>query len=499
MSPATASPAGTSNDLAGTGIAGLDYILGGGLPRRRLYLVQGDPGVGKTTLALQFLLEGVRRGERSLYITLSETLDEMQAVLQSHGWAAEGLDIFEMDAREQALSAHGHNTLFHPGEAQLGEVTKGLRAHIDRVKPSRVAFDSLSEVRLMAADPLRYRREILTLKAEFAERDSTVLLLDDRTAGGDDQQLQSLAHGVISLRRESPAFGPARRRVEVQKLRGVHFRDGLHDFKIVHGGIQVFPRMISAEHREHASAELMTTGNRQLDVLLGGGLDRGSSILLLGPAGIGKSTTALSCAIADIRAGGKAALFSFDESINTLVSRAAGLGLNIKEFIKNRTLRLQKIDPAEFTPGQFANLAVDVVREEGFTTILIDGLNGYLNAMPRDEHLMLHLHELLAILNSLRATVLIVVAQHGVIGMSMTQPVDVSYLADTVLLFRYYEFEGEVRQALSVFKRRGGAHERTIRELRLGPPNAIHVGESLRDFRGVLTGVPTYHGDGKRE
>jgi circadian clock protein KaiC len=483
-----ASPA-TGAERAGTGIDGLDDILGGGLPRNRLYLLQGFPGVGKTTLALQFLMEGRDRGERGLYITLSESTNELNASAVSHGWTLDGIDIHEHSV-EDAVTAQTQHTLFHADEVDLTETVGSLLAVVDRVQPTRIVVDSLSELRLLAGDALRYRREILALKGYFAGRDCTVMMLDDRSGDAGDVQLQSLCHGVLLLDDQVPEFGSDRRRLRVTKMRGLRFRGGFHDFVIDTGGLRVFPRLVAAEHRDAFTSAQVPSGLEALDSLFGGGPDRGTTTLLVGPSGTGKTSLATQYAIAAAGRGESVAFFTFDERLPTLYARSAGLGLDLAGQVAARRIHVQAIDPAELSPGEFAHNVRRAVEQDGVRTVVIDSLTGYLHAMPEARALVLQLHELLTYLGQQGVMTLMVVTQHGLLTPAMIGDIDVSYIADNVLLFRYYEHAGEVRQALSVFKRRGGAHERTIRRLTLSTEHGIEVGEPLSDFHGVLTGVP---------
>jgi circadian clock protein KaiC len=491
--------------LAATGIAGLDDILRGGLPRRRIYLLQGPPGVGKTTLALQFLLEGVRLGERVLYVTLSETEDELREMAHSHGWSLDGIALQELPSLEQMQEAQAQNTLFHPAEVELQETANRVLALADRIQPTRVVFDSLSEMRLLAGDSLRYRRQLLSLKQHFSTRSCTVLFLDDGTSGASDMQLQSLAHGVISLEKMSPAYGALRRRLEVVKLRGVNFRSGHHDFTLARSGLHVFPRLVAAEHTAPFTRGVLASGVADLDVLLGGGLARGTSTLLLGPAGSGKSTLAAQYMRAAIARGETAATFSFDETAGTFRARAEAMGMPPPEEApagERRTpgekpggrLLVRQVDPTEMSPGEFAHSVRRAVEQEGASVVCIDSLNGYLMAMPDERHLLSQMHELLSYLGQRGVTTLLVVAQHGLVG-SMQAPIDVTYLADTVVLLRYFEAAGTVRKAISVLKKRVGSHEDTIRELHISGAG-VRVGPPLTDFRGVLTGTPSWGGRG---
>lgn len=478
---------------AGTGISGLDDILAGGLPRNRIYLLQGEPGVGKTTVALQFLLEGVRRKEPVLYITLSETAEEIAAVAAAHGWALDGVTIQELANVESKFEALTENTLFHPSEVELQETTKVLLAEIDRVKPARVAFDSLSELRLLAQSTLRYRRQILALKQYFTGRKSTVLLLDDKTSESGDLQLESLAHGVISLEQQAPTYGSERRRVRVTKLRGVKFRGGYHDYRIETGGVKVFPRLIASEHREGRKLENLPSGNAGMDALLQGGLHRSTTTLLIGPAGSGKSALSTSFVVAAAKRGERAVIFAFEEGLPTLITRSAALGMDLQPYIKAGTVRVKQIDPAELTPGEFTHIVRDEVENHDARVVIIDSLNGYMNAMPDERFLALQIRELLSYLNQRGVATILVLAQHGMMGAAMKSPVDVSYLADTVILLRYFEAAGTIRKAISVVKKRSGPHEDTLREYGLGS-GGIRIGEPLREFQGVLTGVPTFSG-----
>jgi circadian clock protein KaiC len=471
-----------------TGITGLDHILGSGLPPRRVYLVEGDPGSGKTTLGLQFLREGIQRGERVLYVTLSETKSELGAVAASHGWTLDGMDVHELTPSDERLAPDDQYTFFHPSEVELSETTKLVLSEVERTNPTRVVFDSLSEMRLLAREPLRYRRQILGLKQFFIGRNCTVLLLDDRTSRDGDLQLQSLAHGVLTLEQLAPEYGAERRRMRLVKMRGVRFQGGFHDFLIATGGLRVFPRLVAAASRARQAHGTASTGLPQLDALLGGGIDRGTSTLFVGPAGSGKSAIATQIAVAAAVRGERVAMFLFDEGLETFRRRAAGLGSDIADHVASGRLTLTQIDPAELSPGEFADQIRTAVDQGGVGVVVIDSLNGYMNAMPEERFLLAQLHELFMFLRQRGVLAIAVVAQHGLIGQMQT-PVDLSYLADNVLLLRFFEASSAIRHAISVLKRRSGAHEKTIRELRLAS-KGITVGDPLVEFHGVLTGVP---------
>src|SRR5579884_137016 len=475
-----------------TGVEGLDDVLGGGLPRSRLYLVEGDPGTGKTTLALQFLLHGREREEPVLYVTLSETKDELRDVADSHGWSLDGVSLYELETAHDPAADDQEYSVFHPAEVELGETMTRILDQVESVNPTRVVFDSLSEMRLLAQGPLRYRREILALKQFFAGRKCTVLLLDDRTAQENDLQLQSISHGVIRLERVNTDYGVTRRRLHVVKMRGVRFRDGYHDYVIDTGGIAVFPRLVASEHLGNHVREKGSGGLARLDELLGGGLERGSSSLILGPAGSGKSTLATQFAWAACNRGERVWWAMFEENRDTFVERSSGMSLNVDSFLEQGLLQLEQVDPGELSPGEFVAHVRRAIELDGIRMVVIDSLNGYLNAMPNEKYLLLQLHELLTYLAQRGVITILIVAQHGLMG-RMDTPLELSYLADTVLLLRYFEAEGEVRQALSVVKKRKGGHERTIRELRFAN-DGIHIGEPLREFAGVLTGVPRFVG-----
>lgn len=477
-------------DIAATGIAGLDYILLGGFPRNHVYLLQGDPGVGKTTLGLQFLLEGKRLGEKTLYLTLSETRSELEAVARSHNWDPKGVEVYEHLIGEDSLT-EDDTTVFYPAEVELGRTVSALLEAVERIQPSRVVLDSLSEIRLLAQSTLRYRKQILALKQFFASRNTTVLMLDDRTAEFNDLQLQSVPHGVIELERYTPLYGTARRRLQLVKVRGLNFHDGYHDFNIRTGGIVVYPRLVAAdENRGFEPGEALESGVPALDQMLGGGLDRGSSTLIMGPAGSGKSALATQCAVGAAARGEKAAMFIFEESLASLYNRSHSLGMPLRNYVDEGLITVRQIDPAQVQPGEFVHLVRQSV-EAGVRVLVIDSLNGYLNAVPEEKFLLLHLHELLSYLGQNGIASILVFAQHGLVGTAMHAPVDVSYLADCVLLLRYFEARGKIRKAVSVVKKRGGIHDTAIRDFSMSHAG-LAIGAALEDFRGILTGVPTF-------
>ncbi|HEX8616591.1 MAG TPA: ATPase domain-containing protein [Thermoanaerobaculia bacterium] len=476
-------------DVAATGIEGLDHLLLGGFPRNHIYLLQGDPGVGKTTLGLQFLLEGVRVGEKALYLTLSETKRELNAVAVSHHWDISGIDIYEQLIGEEALDEED-TTVFYPAEIELGQTVKALLSEVERLRPNRVVLDSLSEIRLLAQSTLRYRKQILALKQFFANRNITVLLLDDRTAEVNDLQLQSVPHGVVELERYTPMYGAARRRMQLVKVRGINFRDGYHDFNIKTGGIVVYPRLVAAEHRRYVQQDPVPSGVAALDDMLGGGIDRGTSTLVIGPAGAGKSALATQYVVGAAQRGENAAMFIFEESISSLFNRSASLSMPLRELAEAGNVHVQQIDPAQLQPGEFASLVRHAVEHDGARVIVIDSLNGYLNAVPEERFLLLHLHELLSYLGEHGVATVLVFAQHGLVG-TMHSTVDVSYLADSVILLRYFEARGKIRKAVSIVKKRGGMHDTSIRDFTMSAAG-LAVGDALTDLRGVLTGVPTF-------
>jgi circadian clock protein KaiC len=476
-----------------SGITGLDNVLRGGFPRNRLYVIEGNPGAGKTTLALQFLLEGVRAGEAVLYVTLSETAEELYEVAESHGWSLKGIHLLELGSLAERLQDEADYTVYHPSDVELGETTKRIREEVERIKPSRVALDSVSELKILSQTVARYRREILGFKQFFVGRQCTVLVLDDRTSSEDEQQLQSIAHGVIRMERERRDYGTTRRQLQIVKMRAVRFRDGLHDFNIRRGGIEVFPRLaVSDNGDEPIPGSPVLSGVAEMDKLLGNGLDSGSSTLILGPAGCGKTTLSSQFLMAALNRGESAMCFLFEESRDTFLQRAAGLGMQFAPHLAAGRFELVQIDPAEISPGEFASQISRAVETRHSRIVVIDSVNGYVNTMPSERFLLIQLHELLAYLGQQGVATILVMAQHGMLG-SMQAPVDVSFLADTVILLRYFEAMGEIRQALSVVKKRRSGHERTIREMRLGQ-GGVSVGAPLREFEGVLTGVPRYHG-----
>ncbi|MES2413735.1 MAG: ATPase domain-containing protein [Pseudomonadota bacterium] len=479
--------------LLSSGIEGLDNILGGGLTSDRIYLIEGEPGTGKTTTGLQFLVEGAQHGESVVYITLAETADELRDVAMSHGWQVDNIHIEEVLPSENLLQPEAQYTMFHPSEVEMGTTMQLILSVIDKRKPKRVVIDSLSELQLLADSPLRYRRQVLALKQFFASRACTVMLLDDRTAAGVDLQVRSIAHGVITLEQSVKEYGAERRRVRVVKYRGMAFRGGMHDYEIQYGGLCVYPRLVAAESRVMKKREQLKSSLVELDSLLGGGLEEGTSTLIAGPPGTGKSSLAAQWVAAAAKRGQKSAMFLFEESTNNLLNRADGLGMDVRTPFENGVLTIQQVDPAELSPGEFST-SVCRAADSGCKVIVIDSINGYLNAMPDERFLTTHLHELLTYLGQRGVVTILVGVQQGMLGGNMSTTVDASYLADNVLMLRYFEHDGEVKQAVSVFKKRGSRHERTIRQFSMDS-KGIHVGEVLRGFRGILTGVPVYIGN----
>ena len=488
---ATVTSAGRA--IASTGVAGLDDILAGGLTRERVYLIEGTPGTGKTTLGMGFLLAGAQAGEGGLYITLAETEVELLAVAESHGWSLDAIDLVEMVPAD-GLGADHEQTLLHPSEVELGETVREIMAKVDEARPVRVVIDSLSELRLLAQTPVRYRRQILALKHFFAARRCTVLLLDDKSASGSDLQLQSIAHGVVMLEQTLSGFGAQRRRLHVLKMRGIRFRGGYHDFEIEHGGLCVYPRLIAAEHGGSYDDAPVSTGSAPLDALLGGGLVPGTATLLSGPSGVGKTTATVQAMVAALKRGEPASYFLFDERLPTLLKRSASLNMDIAPFIESGALDIRGIDPAELSPGEFTGAVRRAVEDHGAKMIVIDSLNAYLKSMPNEQFLLLQMHELLSYLGQKGVVTVLILGLHGVANDVRTD-VDMSYLADTVVQLRYFEASGEVRQAISVIKTRTARHERTIREFQI-TEGGLFVGEALREFQGILTGIPTFAGEG---
>ena len=477
---------------ASTGISGLDHILRGGLPRDRVYLLEGNPGTGKTTAALQFLLEGVREGESCIYVTLSENANELNAVAASHGWTLDGIDIFELTPAD-VIGQDEQYTIFDPSEVELSDTIRAVIERVNTLNPSRVVIDSLAEFRLLAREPIRYRRQILALKQFFVGRHSTVLLLDDRSGYQPDLQVQSISHGVLYLEHFVGEWGAERRRIQVTKLRGVKYRGGYHDVRIETGGLRVFPRVVAADDKATPSLEDVVSGIDGLDTLLGGGLSTGTSTLIIGPAGVGKTILASKYASMLSKSGGRSALYLFDERRSTFLHRSKGLGLDMEPLVESGGAIVRQLDPGQISAGELAADICRQVEHERVKLILIDSLNGYMNAMQDNKAVLLQLHELLSYLNQKDVLTLITVAQHGLVGESVASPLDISYLADTVILLRYFEAGGAVRKAISVLKKRTGAHESAIREFKIRGER-LEVGEPLSAFRGVLTGVPEFTG-----
>lgn len=477
-----------------TGIRGLDDILHGGLPKDRIYLVEGDPGTGKTTLAMQFVLEGVRSGGKALYVTLSETKDELIAMAQSHDWSLEGLHIVEMIPVEAHLTADSQYTFFHAEEIELGETVKSILDRVNAEQPTHLVIDSLAELRLLAQDPRRYRRQVLALKHYFAGKQTTALVLDDRTSADKEKQLYSIVHGVISLERLPREYGRNRRRIEISKVRGADYIDGFHDYAITRGGMVIFPRLETQSHGGEFTRAMLSSDLPNLDKLLGGGVDRGAATLVVGPAGCGKTTLSMKYVAAAACRGEQAVMFVFDEGLGTLMARSDGLNLGLQSCINAGTLTVHQIDPAEMSPGEFAYRVRTSVETDNAKVVVIDSLNGYLTSMPQEQFLTLQLHELLSFLNERGVVTILILGQHGPLGQQGSD-VDLSYLADTIVLLRFFEASGEIRRAISVIKKRSSGHEHTIRELEIGKPEGLRIGRPLTGFRGILTGVPEFIGN----
>ncbi len=488
----TPTPSTEDDPRLSTGNAAMDDILGGGLDAERIYLYEGRPGTGKTTLALQFLMEGVRQGERTLLISLSETEKELRLVARRHGWSFDGITIFELIPPETTLDPDQELTAFHPAEMELNETTKLVFDKVEELNPSRIVFDSLSELRLLAQSPLRYRRQVLALKHFFADRNCTVILIDDLSTLNTDLQLHSVVHGVVILEQLALAYGAERRRLSVMKMRGMKFRGGYHDFTIKKGGLEIYPRLTASEHHERFPDEFTPSGNARIDALLGGGFERGTNALFLGATGVGKSTLALTYAVAAAGRGERAAIFAFDEGLGTIEARARTTGLPLQQALDSGLVNLVQIDPAEVSPGEFVHLVRHAIEVDGTRIVVIDSLNGYLNAMPEERFLVLQMHELLSYLHQLGVLTILILAQHGIEG-PMQTALDLSYLSDAVVLLRYFESDGTIRRGLSVVKKRSGHHESTIREFRLSP-DGINVGPPLQDFTGIMAGIPHYTG-----
>jgi circadian clock protein KaiC len=479
-------------DRITTGIEGLDLILGGGLPRNRLYLVQGDPGTGKTTMGMQFLLEGLKQGESVLYVTLSESQEELRASAASHGWSLDGIQVQDLAVSNDAINKETNYTVFHPSEVELDETTRAVLDQVERINPQRLVFDSLSEMRMLASDSLRFRRQILALKQYFINKKCTVMLLDDKTSEFSDRQLESIAHGVISLRYVPTEYGKQRHTIQVAKMRSVNFQSGAHDFNIDTGGIVVFPRLSSTDEVHTTAGHQLLSGDANMDELVGG-LNYGTSTILTGPAGVGKSTLSMVYINAAANKGERSAIYLFDESSETLFLRTDALGLPIRKHVESGMIILRQIKLAELTPGEFAHLIREEVERMGTRIVVIDSVNGYMMATPQERFLMMQFHELLSYLNHKGVITILIVGQQGLIG-HMQSPIDMSYLADSVVMLRYFEAEGRVRQAISMLKKRTGKHERSVREYRIDQGGLV-LGKPLTEFRGVLTGVPVYHGN----
>ena len=477
-----------------SGSTALDYILAGGFAAKRIHLIEGAPGAGKTTLGLQFLLEGRAKGEACLYITLSESKEELTHVAESHGWSLDGIEIFELVPPELSLDQEREQSIVYASDLELGETVQLVKDEVERVGPVRVVFDSLSEIRLLAQGALRFRRQVLALKHFFAQHGCTVLFLDDLTETIDDLSLHSLAHGVVRLEQIAQLYGAERRRLRVHKMRGRKFHGGFHDYVIRKGGLDIFPRLVASDHPTPPNVwKEAFSGVPALDELVGGSLDYGTSTLIIGPSGTGKSTLGLRYAFEAIQRGEKALIVSFDETESIFQRRASGLGMDTIPFTENGQLTFRQVDPAELSPGELTGIVREHVEKRGATVVVLDSLSGYQQAMPEEQFLLLQMHEILTYLNQQNVLTFLILTQSGMVG-NMSNPLDLTYLSDSVLLLRYFEMDGQIRRAVSVIKKRTGRHEPTIREFTISD-SGIQVGPALRGFRGVLTGVPVYEGE----
>lgn len=476
-----------------TGVPGLDYILAGGYASKRIHLIEGTPGAGKTTLGLQFLLEGHSVGETCLYITLSESKEELLHVASTHGWSLDGIEIFELVPPELSLDQEREQSIVYASDLELGETVQMVKSEVERVAPARIVFDSLSEIRLLAQGALRFRRQVLALKHFFAQHGCTVLFLDDLTETIEDLSLHSLSHGVIRLEQLALNYGSERRRLRVHKMRGRKFHGGFHDFIIRSGGIEIFPRLVAGDHPDSGSEEkTASSGVAGLDELVGDGLDYGTSTLIIGPSGTGKSTLAFQYAFAAMQRGERALVISFDETRRIFEHRMRGLSMDVDAMKADGRFTFRQVDPAELSPGELTGIVRDQVEDRGVSVVILDSLSGYQQAMPEEHYMLLQMHEILTYLNQQNILTFLILTQSGMVG-QMQNPVDLTYLSDSVLLLRYFEAQGEIRRALSAIKKRTGHHEPSIREFKISS-DGLEVGPRLEGFRGILTGTPVYEG-----
>jgi circadian clock protein KaiC len=472
-----------------TGIPELDVILRGGLPKNRLHLIEGAPGTGKTTLGLRFLLDGVDRNLRCLYVTLSETTEELVTTASTHGWNTDGIEFFELIPEE--AQPERQQTVLFPTEVEFGKTIEQLTKRIEEFNPDRIIIDSVSELRMLAQDKLQFRLQMTSLKRFLQQRDITVLLLDDLTEN-DKGDLHSFVHGVLSLGLFERDYGAARRRMRIAKMRGVNFQSGWHDYAIVTGEILVFPSLIAEEHESVVQGIPLLSVFDDLNSVFPQGLDRGTTTMLIGPSGAAKSTIAMSYALAAQRDGESASFFSFDETYETFQRRNESMNLDPTEAMDAERFYWRRMNPSRISPGEFVWQVRRDVEDRNVRVVVIDSINSYLSTMPEEQSLILHLHELLSYLNKRGIVTILVLAQQGVVG-DVENPVDLSFLSDTVILCRFFEAAGTLRRALAIVKRRTGTHTLAIHEYRLSS-SGMQVGPELTELRGIFTGVPAYTG-----